>query len=314
MITLYVLFAFSLFCPIYTYALYPIVLRMRKRKEFKKAEIAPSVSVLIIGDNSEIKHRNTLQCDYSDFDVMETKSIEEGVSKARGEIILITDTKTELDLSAISNIVQPFADERVGCVVGQQLNPNGNSAFWKYENKVKELESRIGCVSGANESIFAVRKSDMPIVGEKVLNKPFYIATKITENGRAVVFQPTAKTYEREFNKNNFLKHVQDATGYWQALRLFPKMLLPRNGSFVYISHRVVKCFVWLDMLVILITSGIMMFDSVCMAMVFVAQLIGYLGALLLGKQNIGGVIGRLMGIGYDFVMLNVSYFIGLFS
>lgn len=311
MIILYALFALSVLCPAYTYALYPIVLRMLKGKVYKSAEIEPSVSVVVVGEDAADKITNIQQCEYSNIEIVNGEYGD--ANKSKGEIVIFTDTKTEMDLAAIREIVKPFADNRIGCVVGQQTNSEGNSAFWKYENLVKKLESKIGCVSGANESIFAVRKSDMPNVPESVLNKPFYIATKITETGKDVVFQESAKAYEGKTEGTNFEKHVADAAGYWQALRLFLKMLIGKHGSFVYVSHRVMKWFVWLNMIVMLVTSGVLAINgSILMAVLFGLQIVGYAVVMLLEKRNIGGAIGKLISIGYYFVKLNIAYLIGL--
>lgn len=307
MIVLYGLFAVSLFCPVYTYALYPIVLRLMKGTEYGCEEIEPAVSVLVIGEDTAEKSRNLRQCEYPGIEIMEGGYAD--ADRAQGEIVIFTDTKTALDPAAIREIVKPFADERVGAAVGQQTNAEGNSAFWKYENLVKRLESRIGCVSGANESLFAVRKRDLPEVPETVLNKPFYIASRITEKGKAIVFRDSAKAYEGRTEGTNFQKHVEDAAGYWQALRLFPKLLIGKHGSFVYVSHRVMKWFVWLNMLVLLVTSGALALSgSALMAVLFGLQIAGYLAAFTLGRSGAGGFVGKLSGIGYYFVMLNAAY------
>lgn len=311
MITPYALFALSAFFPIYTYALYPVILKFMKRKKWIGDSIEPSVTVVIIGENPDMKLRNVLNLDYPQIEAIEGDY--SSAFKADGDIIVFTDTKTELDSKAIREIVKPFADEKVGCAVGQQTNPEGNSTFWKYENYVRRLESNIGCVSGATASIFAVRKTDLPKLPEKVLNKPFFIATKITENGKAVVFQETAKAHEGKTERINFQKHIQDAVGYWQALKLFPKMLLFHHGSFVYVSHRVTKWFVWWNMFMMLLISILMMNDSLLMLIIFWMQLVGYTVILLLGRRNVQGIVGKLIGIGYYFMMQNTAYFIGLF-
>ena len=313
MILLYVFFALSLFCPIYTYTLYPIALKLFDKKKLKSGEVDSSVTVVVVGENCAEKIKNVDECEYQNFDIISGDYRD--TNKAKGTIIVFTDTRTKLDQIAINEIVKPFADERVGVVVGQQTNPEGNSSFWKYENFVKKLESGIGCVSGANESLFAVRASDMPVIDETVLNKPFYIATKITENGKYVVFQESAKTYERTTGGVNFSKHVQDAAGYWQALKLFPKMLFGGLGSFVYVGHRVMKWFVWLNMVMLLVISGLLaVLGSSVFGFFFVIQLLGYVTVLLLGKRKIPGTIGRLIGIGYYFILLNVSYLMGLLT
>ncbi len=307
MIALYALFVLSVFFPLYTYVLYPVILRLLKGKQFKLGDDKPSVCVVIVGENEADKIKNVEQCKYSDLEIIAGNYN----SETRKQIIVFTDTKTQLDLAAIQNIVKPFADDRVGCVVGQQTNPSGNNLFWKYESRVKQLESRIGCVSGATGSLFAVRKSDMPNVEEKVLNKPFYIATKIVENGKAVVYQEYAKAYESTTVGTNFRKHVEDATGYWQCFILFPKML----GSFVYVSHRVMKWFVWLNMVILLVSSGMLgAAGSMLMMVLFWLQVTGYAMIVLLGRRKIGGFIGKIIGIGYYFFMLNIAYFVGMFK
>ena len=313
MTALYALFALSLFCPVYTYVIYPCILRMVRGKEFIIQNIEPTVSVMVLGENAQDKIKNIQQCEYPNVVEIISGSYD-SVNKAKGDIILFTDTNTQLDLTSIQEIVKPFADKQVGCVVGQQTNPEGNSTFWKYENAVKLLESKLGCVSGANESLFAVRKSDMPVVSKRVLNKPFYISTKITENGKAVLFCDGAKSYERKSGGVNFDKHVKDASGYWQALKLFPRMLLFNNGSFVYLSHRVMKWFVWLNLVILLLTSAILgMLGSIPMAVIFALQVLGYITIIAIGSKGIHNSFGKLTGIGYYFLMLNTSYFLGLF-
>lgn len=310
MIVLYVLFVLSIFFPVYTFALYPIILKLLKERQYKVEDINLSVSAIIIGSEEagSVKRSDIEKCDNPPLEVILTQNVSDGANRAKGDIFLFTDTKTKLDSEAIKKIVKPFADKKVGAVVGQQTNPEGNSAFWKYENLVKSLESRIGCVSGANDSIFAVRRESIPSIAPEVKNALFYIATSITQQGRDIVYAPSAKAYEGKTEGVNFNKHVEDAAGYWQALRLFPKMLLPRKGSFVYISHRVMKWFVWLNMVVMLITSGVLAFSSLIMAILFALQLIGYVSLLVLGKNR-----GGLFGIGHYFLMLNFAYLIGVF-
>ncbi len=313
MIVLYILFAISVFFPFYTYALYPVILRLLKEKVYSIKTYEPTVSVIVVGENAENKIKNILQFGYPCIEIFNGKYSD--AYKAKGEIVLFTDTKTRMDLNAIEQIVKPFADERIGAVVGQQTNPDGNSSFWEYENLVKQLESRIGCVSGANESLFAVRKKDMPEVPERVLNKPFYIVTRITEDGKDVVFEDSAKTYEQGIEGTNFRKHVEDAAGYWQALRMFPKLLIGHSGCFVYVSHRVMKWLVWLNMIMLLICSGVLaLYGSAFMFVLFVIQIIGYITVLLLGNRSLRGPIGRLLEVGHYFVMLNIAYFIGMFK
>ena len=154
----------------------------------------------------------------------------------------------------------------------------------------------------------------MPVVPERVLNKPFYISTKITENGKSVLFCDGAKSYEKKSGGVNFNKHVKDASGYWQALKLFPRMLLFNNGSFVYISHRVMKWFVWLNLVIMLLTSAILgILGSIPMLVILALQIFGYITIIAIGSKGLNNSFGKLTSIGYYFLMLNASYFLALF-
>ncbi len=308
-VLLYVLFVLSVFSPIYTYVVYPCILRLLKANTYTASDINPTVTIVIVGEYSAEKKNNIQQCNYSNV----VEVINGGYNiDAKGEIIVFTDEKTVLDPLAIHEIVKPFSDERVGCVVGQQTNPKGNSSFWKYENKIKRLESKVGCVSGANDSLFAVKKSLFPTIPEDVINKPFYIATKITEKGGAVLYQDSAKAYEENISNSSFTKHVKDATGYWQALKIFPRMLFFKHGSFVYFSHRVMKWFGWLNLATMFVTSGIAAIKgSMNMSIFFIIQVIGYIIVFLRRKKS-NTSIGKLISLVYYFIELNIAYMLGI--
>lgn len=308
----YCLFAASVFLPCYTYALYPVVLRALPSKSFRIKDIELSVSV-IVPKNSRTnwKVENIKRCCYTKTQIILSNNIDNALKKASGDVVIITDTETKFDKNAIKEIVKVFADPRVGYAIGEQTNSEGNSVFWKYEKLVKILESQIGCVSGANYSIFAVRKKDMPDIPSKVLNKPFFIATTITQNGKSSVYVQKAKAYEKGTTQGvNFNKHVDDAVGYWQALMIFPKMLFPRKGSFVYVSHRVLKWFVWLNMITMYATSLTLSKRSKKMGALFGLQTVGYIAVLVYPRK---GLFGKLIKLGEYFVKLNLSYLVGVF-
>ena len=313
LVFLYSLFALSLFLPFYTYALYPILLRVLKRRRANEGMVAPPVSVIMIGrkkEESKKKISDVKKLEYPEYEVLQAESIQAGAKKAKHDILFFTDVETTLDKNAVKEIVKPFADSNVGCVVGQQTCKEGNSAFWKYENLVKALESRIGCVSGVTDSIFAIRKDCIIKVPDRIRNESFCIATLLTRSGRVIVYAPNAKTYELKKEGTNYKKHIQDAVDYWQAFFFLKTMLVPGKGSFVYISHRVMKWFVWLNMVIALIANGLLAHSSPVMFYLFLCQVLFYVSMLIYSKCKLKW---KLVGIVYYFLSLNVSYMLGFF-
>ena len=85
----------------------------------------------------------------------------EGVRRARGEVLLFVDSDSYLDPDAVTNIVQPFADQRVGAVVGHADVRNSSvnwmtkmqqvryySAFRVIKGTESMLSGTVTCASG----------------------------------------------------------------------------------------------------------------------------------------------------------------------
>jgi len=82
---------------------------------------------------------------------------------AKGEILVFTDANTQFTPSTVGELVNPFSDPSVGCVDGSKQNSLDSvtceSIYWRYEQMLKALGSKIGAVLGATGAVFAVRKS-----------------------------------------------------------------------------------------------------------------------------------------------------------
>lgn len=156
-----IIFTLSIACPVYTYAIYPLVLKiLPKRKRGKGVSIENiKIHAFIISkdiEQAKLKKKKLLNLFPKErlmISIVASHSeINKIINDSTADIILITDSKTELDQKAIRKIVDPLADSSVGCVVGilkkkENTDKNtNNSIYWKYENKVRNLESKIGCV------------------------------------------------------------------------------------------------------------------------------------------------------------------------
>jgi glycosyltransferase involved in cell wall biosynthesis len=86
------------------------------------------------------------------------------IKASAGEVLVFSDASTRLEPGGVRNIVQNFADPRVGCVssvdqvVGADGQPSGEGAYVRYEMFLRSLESRVGSVVGLSGSFFAARR------------------------------------------------------------------------------------------------------------------------------------------------------------
>src|SRR5262245_23212365 len=85
--------------------------------------------------------------------------------EATGSIILLSDANTHIDAPALRCMVRWFADPQIGVVCGRLIlhdparGRNVDSVYWSYETFLKQNESRLGALLGANGAIYAIRRS-----------------------------------------------------------------------------------------------------------------------------------------------------------
>ncbi len=118
---------------------------------------------------------------------------------ARGEILVFTDANTQFRENTVRALVEPFADPAVGCVDGSKQNSLNNitceSVYWRYEQMLKALGSRLGAVLGATGAVFAVRKS-LYTPGDPYRADDFETAVTTRIKGHLCVYNPEAVAAE----------------------------------------------------------------------------------------------------------------------
>jgi cellulose synthase/poly-beta-1,6-N-acetylglucosamine synthase-like glycosyltransferase len=122
--------------------------------------------------------------------------------RARGEIMVFSDANADYRPDAIRKLVRNFADPAIGAVCGQ-LNYTTAGAgagesedlYWRYEKFMKQRESDISSIIGANGSIYAVRKSDYVELDPGTISD-LVEPLAIVRAGKRVVYEPEAVSTE----------------------------------------------------------------------------------------------------------------------
>jgi len=124
-----------------------------------------------------------------------------GVPTAKGEIVVLTDADATFEPDAVAQLAKPFADPRVGAVSGQLRYrtsgglDEGEGAYWHYEQRVKQLESSLHSLLGANGSIYAIRRNLFRPLRALDVND-LRIPYEVLLQGYLVVLEPAARSYE----------------------------------------------------------------------------------------------------------------------
>lgn len=306
-IVLYVVLGLSVLAPLYTYFFYPFVLRLLPQRKYKNVAVEKQLS-------------------YSIYIASDSYSF--NVTGVDADIIIFTDGKSDISKADLHTLIKKFSHPEVGCVCGMvRKAPDANGEFydganWKYENKIKRLESNIGCLSGGNSALLAVRKELIPQRYDIHISWDFFLPTHITEQGYDVLFEPRSVAFEKD-NKTEsvlFAKHVDDGASYYRSIAHFWRLLLPRKGGFVFWSHRVMKWLVPFNMIILLLGCGILAANFRCALVLLILQIFGYLYltfyyiSFTQRGKTLFGPIGKLSDFGSYFMVLNVAWFCGLFK
>lgn len=121
------------------------------------------------------------------------------VQQARGEILIFADANSIYEEQSVRELAATFADESVGYVTGKMIytNPDGSvtgdgcTTYMRYENALRDLETRVGSVVGVDGGIDAVRRSlYQPMRADQLPD--FVLPLKVVEQGYRVAYQPRA--------------------------------------------------------------------------------------------------------------------------
>lgn len=336
--------------------------RLIKRPPVQTAEITPSVSLVISAYNEEEviqkKVENALAIDYpqdqfeivvaSDGSTDQTCAIvQEYASRGvklyhsperrgkngalnavaqhvRGDILVFTDANGMFQQNAIRELVQPFADPRVGCVCGELIyrNPNENlvaegyNHYWRYDQRLKRLETRLLSLLGANGSIFAVRRELNEWLDPRISND-MVLPIKVAARGYAVIYRPEAVSIEsgsageqEELRRRSRIV----ARGIMGTLFLLPELL--RRGKvlllFQLFSRKVLRYIFPLLLSALLISNCFL--SGPFYRLTLLAQVIPYALAVLGHYLAQRGMKVRLLSLPYYFCVGNLAALKGLFK
>lgn len=130
-------------------------------------------------------------------------ALNDSLPRLSGDVVVFTDANGMYRSDAVSRLIQPFADPAVGCVCGELIYRNfnenpiaeGYNRYWELDQMQKRLESSLGCLLGANGSIFAIRRSLCRPIPNDVCNdmvQPIWVAAA----GHGCIYEPAAVSFE----------------------------------------------------------------------------------------------------------------------
>ncbi|HEY7950790.1 MAG TPA: glycosyltransferase [Solirubrobacterales bacterium] len=170
--------------------------------------------------------------------------------RASGEILAFSDANSVWQPDALRHLLEPFADPAIGYACGQvrfldSTGDNLEGAYWRYEMKVREMESALAGVTAGNGAIYAVRASayvPLPPSGSHDLSFPFQLAKR----GKRSLYVPWARAEEKMVPtmEGEFARKRRMMVGLWDIV-VGERMISPRGYKSLYafelFSHRLLR-------------------------------------------------------------------------
>jgi glycosyltransferase involved in cell wall biosynthesis len=248
-----------------------------------------------------------------------TAALNMAVPYAKGEILVFSDANSIYAVDALKHLVECFADNQVGYVTGKMIyvNPDGAimgdgcSAYMKYENKLRDIETALGSVVGVDGGIDAMRKELYSFLRPDQL-PDFVQPLKVVEKGFRVVYAQEALLREGVLQNahDEYRMRVRVSLRALWALKDM-RGLLKGTAGFMFAwqlwSHKVLRylCFVFF---VLLFVTNFFLLNTHWIYIVFFAfQLLGYLFALISPCLEYVGTRFQLIHFLRYFFLLNVA-------
>lgn len=333
------------------------------KNPIRKKNIRPSVTLIISCYNEEKviqdKINNALQIDYpkdkleiiavSDASTDRTdeivgKYVNQGVRLIRqedrlgktaglnlavpqscGEIIVFSDANAMYNSDAVIQLVENFADDGVGYVVGEarykdvksHAAAKSESTYWCYEIFVKKMESRVHSVVGGDGAIYAIRRELYEELLPTDIND-FVNPLQIIAKGYRGVYEPNAICWEKTAGsfKKEFDRKVRIVNRSFSGLLRVKSVLNPfKTGIFSLeiITHKTLRWFAAIFILCFIISSFVLSLYSTFFQwitlLIILFLLCAYIGHLFASYHN----IWSLFYYPYYFIFVNVASMIGIY-
>jgi cellulose synthase/poly-beta-1,6-N-acetylglucosamine synthase-like glycosyltransferase len=194
------------------------------------------------------------------------------VAASQSDILVFTDAASFLRQDSLRNIVQSFADKRVGGVAGcmefvadsRNLTTESQGLYWKYEKKLREIESSIGRLIGVDGPLYAVRRENyVPLMAHIIsdLMTPLLVLKQgkkiVLEKDALVLEAPTTESRQELATRRRIT--LRGLVGLFSQPELLSPIHFPLT-SFQIIFHKFVRwCvgpLVLLNLFICLLLSG----------------------------------------------------------
>lgn len=247
------------------------------------------------------------------------------VKESKGEILVFTDAASFLSPDSLKKIVRDFADPRIGCVGGKMLfvdldrnlTTKSQGIYWRYESKLRELESRIGSLIGVDGPLYAVKREYyLPL--ESHIISDLLTPLLVLEQGKKVILEPEALVFEDPTHESTqeFKTRRRITVRGLVGLANYPRLLNPFRHlllSFQIFLHKIIRWLVGPLMLINLLSTICLSYSGLrAFRFLLVLYMLFFMGAGFGWITEHLGIKSRILTIPYYFTLVNLAAMMGV--
>ncbi len=246
-----------------------------------------------------------------------TSGLNLAMPQANGEIVVFSDANSHYQADAIRQLVACFNDPDVGYVTGKMVyvNEEGNvigdgcSAYMKYENHLRALESQVSSVVGVDGGVDAIRKSlYQPMNADQLPD--FVLPLKVVTQGKRVIYCENALLNEESLSnsQSEFRMRVRVSLRAYWAMWDMKHLFNPfKYGLFSLqlVSHKLLRYLAFIPLFLALISNGLITGEGWFYQLAFIAQIIFYSAAAFVSLND--GTKNKWLALTNYFCLINIA-------
>jgi len=242
--------------------------------------------------------------------------LNDAIAAARGEIVVFTDARQQIEPEALRLLAKTFEDPQIGCASGELMlgdpahgeTARGMGLYWQIEKKVREMESASASVVGATGALYAVRRKLLVTVPAGTILDDVYIPMCVARQGFRVIFVPDARAWDvvDQGSEREFFRKVRTLSGNYQLLQLAPWLLSAGNPlRFEFISHKLLRLIA--PFLLIAAFVSTLALPHTIYRFALALQIVFYALGLLAVMKLAKGPLARVADPARTFIVLNTA-------
>jgi cellulose synthase/poly-beta-1,6-N-acetylglucosamine synthase-like glycosyltransferase len=248
-----------------------------------------------------------------------TSALNLAMQEASGDIVVFSDANSIYANDALRRLVENFADPQVGYVTGKMVymdsqgsvSGEGCSAYMRYENLLRDLETRMGSVVGVDGGIDAIRRElYSPMTPDQLPD--FVLPLKVIEQGYRVVYEPEAilkeealKTASDEYRMRVRVS-LRALWAMWDMKGLFNPL---KYGmfSFQLISHKLLRYLAVIFMAMAFVLNVFLFTRTLVYKALLAMQALFYSAAIAGWALGSRRPVPRILYVPYYFCLVNLA-------